>query len=446
MTTSTIYEVPEDCKCVDGEFLLDLIVFLEQAHVEYCELCGWSVNVRDVHGHKVCRTCFEKGIADGSIVACNRCGEIMLKSDAVLFETENDIKVFCEGCAAECIVTCRDCGREFIRQYPYTVRTLHEGNRIVCPTCIQNYNRCSECGNYFEAELDENNMCESCINSFRWYGSSKRYDYHDWDGDWNFYNDDDSITKHPVSKDVIYLGAELEMNDSEDDEDDMENMLYEMNNILGGLVHYERDGSLNDYGVEMITMPMTVDQHKKHIEQFRDAFECARDHGYYCDNCTGLHVHVSTTMMEPKHHKRLLYLIDKFLQEVANISRRRTQYAEFHTIAECRGQRGDPEWKPSGYDLTKYLEWMIAKADHYIYINYNGWKQSIEFRMFEGTLDCEMYLGTIQFVHLCIQSALKYSLNKLREISFDELFKGKYDELDYLLEKTKNYNVRLPTW
>jgi len=421
--------------------ILDLVIFLEYADVDYCDICGWSINVRTYGRRRICRHCIEKLISKDKVHTCSICGEVLLEEDIVKFEENGYIYYYCDSCARNEIVPCYACGQMMRRRGATRVYDDYGVSHLMCNTCASDYPVCTYCGNRFMSESHDG-MCSQCYNRTHWKGEGKRYCYHEWDEDhkWNFYHEDGSVSIYPKNN-TIYLGTETEIDT--DDDGYVQEVCGRLNRKLGGLVHYERDGSLGNSGIEIISMPMVLSKHMEFKDKFESGFLCALDNDYWCDDSTGLHVHVSTTVLEVKHHKRLLYMLNKFRQNVVNLSRRISDYAVYYSISHILGHDYDEGWVPTGRDLTEYLGWIRDHSGHGIYINYNAYPDSIEFRMFGGTLDIVEYIGTIQFVHRCIEAVLEYTLNRLRELSFDEIFKGKYVELDELIDRTKDLNIRV---
>lgn len=427
------------CTISDDE-ILDLFCFLFETDVGYCDICGWSFNVR-LYGHTaICRDCASKMIEEGKLGVCKECGEILPIEELCKYRNpDGTVYLYCDRCAHNYLTVCRDCGKIMLR-YSFDAHRVVGIERpyYVCESCASNYPRCERCGDLVEGELIDG-WCKSCYDDAKWEGDGERYDYHDWDCCWNYYNDDGSVTFKPLP-DTVYMGTELEIDTSHNMS--TATTCSGLDRHLGGLVHFERDGSLSNRGIEIISMPMTLKKHMEFAGEFKSAFDYVTNRNYYCDNHTGLHVHVSTSMLSVREHKRLLYILDKFRSEVVKLSRRTSSYALYHRIQSAVGKGDWEDFKPTGADLDEYLEWIQRKAGHGIYLNYNGYPNQIEFRMFGGTLDITTYIGSIQFVHRCIESVQCYSLDELREMSFNDVFYGKYKELDELIDKTKDLVIR----
>lgn len=415
---------------ISNEEELDLFTFLDFAEIEYCERCGWSVCVRSYGTHNFCRDCVTKMIESGELGVCHACGEVLLVNDMNHVQVDDETyQLYCDDCAVHHITTCSDCGRTILINDSDFYRDLDGRPHYVCRDCIPHYQRCGFCGRLSNEPLVED-MCPSCYKRSIWSGDTILHGYHNWEGRWNFYKNN-KITLAP-EEDTIYMGVELEI----DSETRMstETTLEGLNRRFHGLVHYERDGSLSNRGIEIITMPMTIEEHMKRKDVYESAFDYVKDRNYECDDHTGLHVHVSTKHLIPKHHNRLLYLLDRWKDEVIKISRRTSHYATYYTISRALDVE-NCESSRTGRALSEYREWICDHSGHGIFINYNKYPESIEFRMFGGTLDITTFIASIQFVYLCVTQIQEFTLDQLRESEFAEIFKGKYEELDTLMKK-----------
>lgn len=410
------------CITLTADYITNLFVFLDYSRLEYCDECGWSVGVREYGHHHLCRDCVEKMIAEHKLGVCRNCGEVLPVEELNKVEfSEGDTYYYCDDCANALITTCSDCGRPIFRNDCRAYRDENGNRRYVCNSCISHYFVCERCGSLSREPLTDG-LCLSCYARAQWMGSATRYGYHDWDGQWNFYNDDDVITMKPRD-DVVYLGAELEVDT--DRRLSVQTTVQGLDRHFHGLTHYERDGSLTSQGVEIITMPQTLSQHMKHKDVYKGAFEYLQQRGYWCNRTTGLHVHVSTGVLDPRMHNRLIYILDRYKDDVIKFSRRTSGYARYYTVLETVGGS-----EVTGGRLSEYRDWLRDHSGHGIYLNYGKYPKSIEFRMFQGTLDVVGFLAAIQFVYECINIVRTTTLDELRESTFNGLFKGKYEELD----------------
>lgn len=412
---------------ISDEEAFDLFTFLDFAEYGYCDICGWSLNVRSYGRHHYCLHCVTEMIDNGTLAVCRECGEVLPLAELNQVRDGDRYILLCDQCSNSMVARCEDCGEILLR---YSMRKYHDDNgnpHYVCTSCANNYYICEDCGNLSRVPLVEG-MCPTCYSNAIWHGSDTRYHYHDWGRRWNFYNDDGVISFNPRDN-VVYMGVELEIDTSS--RMSTETTIQGLNRHLGGLVHYERDGSLSDRGIEIITMPMTIKEHLKRRAEFEGAFNYVKERNYTCDRHTGLHVHVSTKHLDNYGFNRIIYLLDRYKDEVIKLSRRTSDYARYYTLTQCCGDGAER----TGSNLSKFKEWIRDHCGHGIYLNFGGYPESIEFRMFGGTLDITTYMATIEFVQVCLDHAEHSRLDDLREMDFRSTFYGKYEDLDALIEQ-----------
>ena len=236
-----------------------------------CTNCGMmSDNVTDTEDGIVCHECL-----DNYYSCCEECGRHHLSDNMRWF---NDT-LYCEGCYDEVVGTCEDCGCEVPRDDLSDVgRHVY---RWVCPDCVNENHTCNECGDIVE-NLSDSGMCESCYES-------------DCDSVYNI------INSYSYKPDLIFFGEgdrffgiELETEPCNDGDGDVD-MVREVKDYVSEWAYLKHDGSLCYGGFELVTHPMTLENH---IEKFTpELFRTIRDSNYVSHtngNC-GLHIHISRT-------------------------------------------------------------------------------------------------------------------------------------------------------
>lgn len=257
-----------------------------------------------------------------------------------------------------------------------------------CNNCIEsNVYNCNDCGNdrwdgddhYCENDEDDND--ESLIHSYSYkpspffFGSGK---YH--------------------------FGFELEV-------EARGNGLYDgaslVQDALGGHAYLKEDGSLND-GFEIVTHPHTLETYHREFDW--NILEGLKQKGYRSWNTStcGLHVHVSRTafgdgnpwsynipsaqrsqliLKKQSHELRFMKLIYDNQRQVERISgRTSTRYASF-------GDKGQ---------LVQKVKRGIQENGRFSAINTEN-DDTIEVRVFKGSLRKERVLSAIEFVHASVE-------------------------------------------
>lgn len=233
------------------------------------------------------------------------------------------------------------------------------------------------------------------------------YDYHNFDNyePLNLENEDDEI----------YYGFEIET------EGNLKNS-YLIDN--DGILHCERDSSLRT-GFEMVSQPMswgylTSDKTKTFL---KDLFEELKKNGQTADkeSTCGLHIHVSVEAFETDDSvERAKAIVAGFKDNFEKLARRKqNSYCGYLKVDGIKVKKKD-----------------IKKQFHGRYVAVNDTNDdTVEFRMFQSTLDYNTLMASIELVRNII--ALANSDKKA--IQFKELL----SEGEYLKEYASKFKLKL---
>ncbi len=173
--------------------------------------------------------------------------------------------------------------------------------------------------------------------------------------------------------------------------------LLEIANNNADNLYIKRDGSL-DCGMELVTHPMTPGYHMKKMP-WGEILEEARSMGYtsHMAMTCGLHVHISRRAFGDNYYyqeaaiARLIFFVEKFWPEMLRFSRR-TQ-SQLNDWAKRYGAQLTPT------DQLKHAK--NSDAGRYAAVNLQN-RNTVEIRIFRGTLKLNTLLATLQMVnHLC---------------------------------------------
>ena len=136
---------------INGEWICD---DCRSEHYSFCDDCEEYYYSNDGTGYYiesceryVCESCID------NYTRCEECGEYFDSSDTI--EVENHGYV-CQECFNNGeFYECGDCGYYFKTD---DCVFIEDKERDVCPDCADSYNKCEECGTYFENECPNN--CE----------------------------------------------------------------------------------------------------------------------------------------------------------------------------------------------------------------------------------------------------------------------------------------------
>lgn len=397
---------------------------------EKCYHCGNEINFQyadSFEGEFYCKDCFEE-----LFFHCDDCGE--LKSRDELIEAENSS--LCEDCYCNNYFTCEKCGDVFSSDDSYTDAS---GNSI-CPRCYSNhYFTCSDCGEVFNQNVAiysrNGDLCEDCYcnNYFTcdYCGEVYPIDTLSSCEDETLCDecfDDSSHVIHSYSHKpnwIIHRENRKERLYGIENEIECErNMKTDMAEWITRNFHHEsvflKEDSTIDYGFEIVSHPMTIKRHKefgwKEMLNYLSRNKC-RSHK--TDTC-GLHIHASKSGLNEIDITKIVSFVNLNLNRFQILARRNgCSYATYKKIE-------------NGQDLKncKYSE------SRYEVINL-GNRNTIEFRMFRGTLKHSSLISCIELVDATIEFC------KNGNIGIGFIFKNPNRSwnkfLDYIKKDKKRY-------
>ena len=353
-----------------------------------CADCGY-VHDRDdmtevASGDLVCQSCLEDYYS-----YCEHCDEYCRNDDftEVVVNDHGDTEYWCGSCVDTDAFVCPECGRTFDGELGHEV-----GNECYCDDCFsENFVECAECGeilhiaNAYWSDADGEYYCRDCYRergSIRGYHNNPDIRYH--------YADDEDHDHR------CFIGTEVETECGDLDErvritrewGNEEEYIYQMH-----------DGSLDSSGIECITQPMS----KKFFDNFdfegwmADLTDAgARSH----DTCDcGLHVHLSREWLKTCNSDEQAVLVGRMKQFISDNQIMVERFCRRSSNHWCDYQSSYDRYYKD--DLTKDEKADAHKknakcGDRYQSINNRNY-DTIEFRIFRGTLNANTYRASVEF-------------------------------------------------
>lgn len=343
-----------------------------------CRECGCLINTRCesylcYEDEYICAACRD---TDGWEV-CADCGRLVQSED---YETDDEGTIVCNDCFRENWTHCDDCGC-LVR-----LSDAHYDDYVaVCDWCFdERWAVCEDCGNLFNVEneggrINDSFYCGECVVDHR--NIIHEYDYKPYP---EFYG---------LGR--LFLGVELEIDDGGEDDENAE----QLECITGDEMYYKHDSSLKD-GFECVTHPMTLKYHRYQFP-WADLCKKAASLGYKSHDAgtCGLHVHVSRNALGDNEDEqdatiaRILYFFERNWDALLKFSRRTesqlNQWAARYTHKDT---------------VDEYHEGIKNNEDdsRYMCVNLQN-SNTIEFRIFRGTLKANTILATLELVErICV--------------------------------------------
>ena len=343
---------------------------------------------------------------DETMEVCAVCGREHLREEMYDF----DGALLCEDCLNERTVVCEHCGERIWEE-----DDAGDEHISLCRSCYDRYyTRCDRCGRvlleddaYYLDDDDDTPFCSSC----RSYVEEQQEAIH------SYYYKPEPIF---CGEGPRYFGIELEIDEGGESHSNAREILKVANWDGMERLYCKHDGSLND-GFELVTHPMSPAYQLQEMP-WAEILDKAKSMGYTSHQARtcGLHIHVSrqafgtTEEDQDECIARILYVFEKFWDEFLRFSRRTQRQVE--QWAARYGMKDRPK------EILNH-----AKKDceglRYTCVNLCN-TQTIEFRVFRGTLKLNTLLATIQLVNRICDVALYMTDEEVQALSWPAFVSG----------------------
>lgn len=353
--------------------------------------------------------------------------------DRILYDTTCD-KAFVYDCDGARIATIRLCHLE--------PSTTQRGRRSEVTSTFEEELNINNFNRLIDNVRASSNSCEFERGYFRSFVSSRSKTYI------HQFNYVPKYIKHFMpgeSEDTtLLLGAEIEVggNNNIHSDNDKNSTVKKCIQIMNGsdsdeenLIYSTHDSTVQ---IEFDTMPCSLEFHKNKMN-YREMFKYLDKEGYKGHDCktAGLHIHANRNYLGKSRISqelvisKILYILEKFNEEICVIARRDNEYSEFvgskkeeDSLVELYGK-----YKDHGKRAALNLQ-------H---------KDTIEFRMFKSTLKYETFILTLEFVKDIIDYAKSVDIEEIELAKWSDLMNcfsselRKYYEFRYQ-KKVKDIN------
>ena len=348
---------------------------------------------------------------------CNVCGVTLNEENA--FELDGDI--LCEHCLEERSVICDCCGERISRE-----RADGDEYTTLCNNCyIHRYTTCENCGIlirndnvYYLDDEDDYQYCYECYQKIV-NRTIKNYSYKP---KTIFYGDGN-----------LFYGIELEI-DKGGEYDENAQKLLDIGNLNGEKIYCKHDGSINN-GFEIVSHAATIDYHINKIP-WNEIMSKAIEMGYRSHNTStcGFHIHVNRDAFGDTYEQqeevigRIVHFVELHWNEILKFTRRTEENIN--------------RWAARYGISTKAKDtYKNAKDKHmgrYVAVNLEN-SNTVEFRLFRGTLNYKTFLATLQLVDEICFHAYHMSDQEMENMSWSDfvlrILPKKTELIEYLKQK-----------
>ena len=350
---------------------------------------------------------------------CSVCGESHPLEDSREFEDQE----LCARCQEEETVICYECGTRIWRDDNAGTDATH-----LCQRCYERcYFNCTRCdalfhmdGAYYSSDDpdDEEPLCYACYERMERNHTIQNYYYKPTP---IFYGDGPR-----------YFGVELEIDGGGESNANAEELL-QIANAGEERVYCKHDGSLEN-GFEIVTQPMTLAYHQDSMP-WEALQHRATELGYLSHKAhtCGLHIHVNrdafgeTEAQQDACIARILYFFEKHWDELLKFSRRTPR--QLDQWAARYGYKDHP------MEILNHAK-KGGGGGRYSSVNLQN-RNTIEFRIFRGTLKQNTLIATLQLVNKLCDVAVSLPDELLKPLAWTTFVSGIQEPelIQYLKER-----------
>ena len=356
---------------------------------------------------------------------CEICGRALTRRERILFDGQQ----LCTRCLEEHTLLCDECGERL-----WAEDNAGSRDRPLCQECYDDhYTTCCRCGSLLrESEacyesLDEYEERPYCAACFQCVDQGRVIHDYCYKPEAVFHGEGPR-----------YFGVELELDNGGECAAHAAALL-KIANREGEYAYIKHDGSLSD-GLEVVTHPMSLDFQLRRMP-WQALCREAVSMGYVSHRaaCCGLHVHISrlafgeTERRQDAAIARVLYFFEKHWEELLKFSRRTPRQLE-----RWAARYGYKERPMEILDFAK-------KGGHggrYTCVNLQN-RDTVEFRMFRGTLKSNTILATLELLDRICDLAVCLSDEELKAVPWTSFALGirkkQYPELVQYLKERQLY-------
>ena len=161
---------------------------------------------------------------------------------------------------------------------------------------------------------------------------------------------------------------------------------------LGEMIKFERDGSLQNGGCEIISQPMTAKYMIENRDKFKEMMDLINNMGgtSHDNGRCGLHFHVSRASLTEDAINEIYLVVETFKKELIAFSRRQTfNYCAFKDFST--GTNYGYKYIDKDYFIRN------KSTGHYCCLN-NANSNTLEFRFMRGTTNIQTFMASMEVI------------------------------------------------
>lgn len=289
------------------------------------------------------------------------------------------------------MINCYICGNKIQRK-----NIIALANRmIICKECFEKRNgfTCKYCNLIYidQDYIKSENCCKYCFQGMKLQNINNNLRFH------NYYFKPYPVF-YPKSEDKkLYLGLQLQIGGVKDYNIVNKFAAYNENNFF----YIKKDSTIPKYGCEIVTYPATMQYHLSDKPTWKKILRSAKRYhfkSYNISNC-GLHIHINKNFLNQNQIAKLDEFVNTNQQFFKNLSKRKSQFSRF--LIKPKDLYGKP------INQNRHCALNLCP------------KNTIQFRMFKGTLKYTSIMAYIEFInYLCYYIKQNDSMNYIQLLNY----------------------------
>jgi hypothetical protein len=401
--------------CVNGNYVCRKCYSINFTN---CNDCNKAILIKDIHNN-LCIECYSIRYDK-----CIECQLIYKKEDLCLTLQKEYV---CKNCS-NLYVFCYDCSYITKKYSGYSTEyyNICSGRRrltrgvFLCVNCISNYIRCKECDNLYSKNSD---FCSYC----------------------SYYIDDYGYKPCPIflhtdniknNNKQLFLGFELEVDFNKKIETNLKlNKVAKNVTSMSKILYCKEDGSLNN-GFEIVSHPFSFEWWKEHKKDIFNVIKYVRQNNYnsLLTNTCGMHVHMSRSSFSSLDLYKILKLIynnrsfmELFSQRAKHGGFRYSRFDLYNEVSKNTYHIEQYIDKNRNLKIAEVLKRITSSITRDMAINLKN-DETVEIRMFKGTLSCNNFSRNIEFCFALLNFVRSVGVNDINIKYFkDFCLKNKKD-------------------
>ncbi|MCD8158152.1 MAG: amidoligase family protein [Clostridiales bacterium] len=346
---------------------------------------------------------------DNSLYTCSECGKSFEEDDLIFF----DSLPYCKECFEEYTTVCDCCGERVHIDF-----TESDSENTVCCYCAeQYYYRCAECdclvsSDKLYVDEDGNYLCCDCWERLEGNTSIHKY----------LYKPEPIFHKENKEKgNLRFFGVEIETDrrssvSNETAEETAKILLAEANNSGAEDKFYLKIDQSLKYGFELVSHPMTLAYHLNSMP-WKTIMTSLLEKGYISNSSEtcGLHIHVNKSSLGDTEEEQnevisnILLFVENNWDKILKFSRR----------TEIQMNRWAARYGIKEHGRLKEIAKDKNSENRYTCVNLQN-RDTVEFRMFKGTLNYTVFAAALQLVNAICDIAKTSSAEETEAVSWTE--------------------------